>query len=201
MAEVHIERTNPAVSRTGFRLSWGAIFAGLVIALLIQVVLTLIGIAFGVGALSGDANPETVGYGAIAWMLLTVLLALFAGGMATGRLAGVLRQNDGMLHGVLLGGLSTMFMLWMVMGGIGTIVGGAFGTLQRTAAADERVRQSPVAALEQRAGMPVDTMVERAGSVVQDAAPHVATGALVAALVILASVGAAVGGVATTARD
>lgn len=210
MAEVRLERTEPPVSMTGWRLSWGAIFAGLVVAMVVHLILTLFGIAFGVGVIGTEADPQAVGIGAAVWMLLSVLLALFAGGITTGRLAGVLRSRDATLHGVVLGGLSVLFAMWMVIGGLSTLVGGAFGVVGQTAssavqpapgqtvvdAAEQQAR-----AIEQQLGVPGDTIMERAGSIVQDAAPHVATGALVAALAALFAIGAAVGGVTVSAKD
>ncbi len=210
MAEVRLERTQPPETVTGWRLSWGAIFAGLVVALVVQVIFALFGVAFGVGVIGTETDPRTVGIGAMVWMLLTAILALFAGGMTTGRLAGVLRRKDAALHGIVLGGLSTLLALWMVIGGLGTIVGGAFGVLERTAvtAAQPQPGEDIVTAVERQAraleeqlAVDPDTVVERAGQLVQDAAPHVATAALLGALAILFSLGAAVGGVAYTARD
>jgi hypothetical protein len=209
MAEVRLERTEPPASATGWRLSWGAIFAGLVVALVVQVILTLFGIAFGVGVIGTETDPQMVGYGAIVWMILTVLLALFAGGVTTGRMAGILRTKDATAHGVVLGGLSTLLALWLVVGGLGMVVGGAFGVLERSVAQAAQPQQGQgmidaveqqVRAMEQRMADP-DTIVERAGAIVQDAAPHVATGALIAALAIIISIGAAVGGVNYSARD
>ncbi len=210
MAETRIERTEPPVSRTGWRLSWGAIFAGLVVALVTQLILTLFGIAFGVGLIGTETDPRAVGWGALAWMLLTVLVALFLGGMTTGRLAGVLRTKDATLHGVVLGGLTMIVATWMVIGGVGTVARGAFGLAGETAVATaqpqpgqtivDRVEQQ-ARALQDQLAVEGDTLVERAGQVVQDAAPHVATAALATALAMLISIGAAVGGVSISAKD
>jgi ElaB/YqjD/DUF883 family membrane-anchored ribosome-binding protein len=55
--------------------------------------------------------------------------------MTTGRLAGILTREDGALHGVVLWSVSTLVVAWLVMSGVGTLVGGAFGVVSRTASA------------------------------------------------------------------
>ena len=130
MAE-HIERidTGEEFEFTGFRLSWGAIFAGLVVAVVTQIILSLIGLAIGLGAVNfgPGGNLGGVGTGAGIWAILTGLISLFVGGLVAGHLAGVLTRMDGMLHGVLVWGLSMIFALWALSAGVTTLLGGMFG--------------------------------------------------------------------------
>src|SRR5437588_12326316 len=66
------------------RISWGAVFAGAIIALATQLVLTLIGVAIGLATL----NPTTrespsgnaLGAGAGICLVLSSLIARFTGG-------------------------------------------------------------------------------------------------------------------------
>jgi hypothetical protein len=112
--------------RTGFRLSWGAVFAGLVVATALQIVLTLLGTAVGLTAWDPGESARGFGIAAGVWAILSILISLFVGGLATGRLAGILRRKDGALHGVLLWGLSTILTLWLLASGVSTVAGGAF---------------------------------------------------------------------------
>jgi hypothetical protein len=112
--------------RTGFRLSWGAVFAGLVVATALQIVLTLLGTAVGLTAWDPGESARGFGIAAGVWAILSILISLFVGGLATGRLAGILRRKDGALHGVLLWGLSTVLTLWLLASGVSTVAGGAF---------------------------------------------------------------------------
>ena len=76
------------------RISWGAIFAGAIIALATQLVLTLIGTAVGLATLNPETgqNPSgtTLGIGAGVWLVISSLVSLFLGGYIAGRLGGPL---------------------------------------------------------------------------------------------------------------
>jgi hypothetical protein len=136
MADVAIERTEPLVDVVGFRLSWGAITAGFVVATVVQVLLSVLGLAIGFSA--WDPRTEGVGgigIGAAVWFVATAVLSLFAGGLVLGRLAGILKTRDGVLHGIVMWGLSTLLAVWMVANGVGMLVGTTFDTLTRTSAA------------------------------------------------------------------
>jgi hypothetical protein len=138
MAEIAVDRREPAFEMTGFRLSWGGIFAGLVVAVGVHLVLSLLGIAIGLTAWSpatpGGAQAEQVAMGVGIWAAVAALIALFAGGATTGRLAGILKRKDGFLHGVVLWALTTVVTLWLTMTGLGFLLGGAFDIAGRTAA-------------------------------------------------------------------
>jgi hypothetical protein len=130
MAEIAVTRTEPAFEHTGFRLSWGAIIAGFFVALGLHLVLALLGIAIGMTAWDpttpGGVRGDDVATGLGIWAAVSALIALFVGGATTGRLAGILRRDDGMLHGVVLWALTTVVMLWLVISGVGMVLGGAF---------------------------------------------------------------------------
>jgi hypothetical protein len=139
MADIAVQREREVIERTGFRLSWGAIFAGLFVAVGLHLVLALLGIAIGFTAWD-PAQPGGIAAGDLAtgvgiWAALSGLIALFVGGLTTGRLAGVLLPRDGFLHGAVLWALSTVAVIWLVVSGLGFLLGGAFGVLGRTAAA------------------------------------------------------------------
>ena len=74
------------------RISWGAVLAGVMVALVTQLILNLIGI--GIGAASFDptsnANPSgsTFSIAAGIWWALSGILAALAGGYTAGRLSG-----------------------------------------------------------------------------------------------------------------
>src|SRR5688572_18893536 len=65
-------------AETGFlrRVSWGAIFAGAVIAMVCQLALTCLGLAIGLGTINPYTETGTMqglGVGALVWMLLTTI--------------------------------------------------------------------------------------------------------------------------------
>ena len=124
--EEPMERDQPPISITGFRLSWGAIFGGFVTAVAIQICLGLLGIGLGLSVTS------TVG---MIWAILSILLALFIGGMVTGRLAGILRNKEGFLHGTVLWGLTTLVTVWMAWTGASFLLGQTINLVGQTASA------------------------------------------------------------------
>lgn len=214
-------RYEPTQSVTGFRLSWGAVFAGLVVATAVQIVLTLLGAGIGFAAWEPGESARGLGIGAGIWALLSVLISLFVGGMTTGRLAGILTRRDGALHGVLLWGLSTIVTVWLLASGATALVGGAFrmvgGVLGATSGVAAQAAGGVAAGGErrvERAGERVEAAVERnraeldtLGDTIQARAAQVArgaedvagTGAWFALLALLLSAAAAIAGATRTA--
>ncbi|MGI8547833.1 MAG: hypothetical protein ACR2M1_10925 [Gemmatimonadaceae bacterium] len=123
-ADIMIERAGSAP----FRLSWGAVFAGLVVALVLQLVLTLAGTAVGLAAWDPHSG-SALGVGAAIWAIVSILLSLFIGGATAGWAAGALTRPVGMLHGTLVWALSTLVMTWLVASGIGAIAGTTFSVV------------------------------------------------------------------------
>ncbi len=110
------------------RVSWAAIFAGVTVALVTQLLLGVLGIAIGASTIDPlhQQDPTSgLGNGAGVWFVVTGLLSLFAGGWTAGRLAGIPRTVDSSLHGVLTWGLATLFTFYLLTTGVGAIIGGA----------------------------------------------------------------------------
>jgi hypothetical protein len=123
----------PVVPVAGRRISWGAVLAGVIIILTIQLLLSLLGV--GVGASTIDpvegATPEgqTLGIGAGIWWVISSLIAVFAGSFVAGRLANVPVRMDGMLNGLVTWGLATLVLIYFLTTAVSGLVGGAFGVL------------------------------------------------------------------------
>ena len=159
-AELPIERAHHAgndghdvATRTGFRMSWGAVFAGLVIATALQLVLSTLGAAIGLAAFDPGSSAKAFGVGTALWAVLSLLLSLFLGGSTTGRLAGRLSRTDAFLHGALLWALSTLLTIWLLSRGVGAIAGTAFSALGNVAgAATSAVASGATGAVSAAAG-------------------------------------------------
>lgn len=131
-SEIVIERAAPAgvvATRTGFRLSWGAVLAGLVLATALQLVLSTLGAAVGLAAFDPGSSARAFGIGTALWAIGSLLVALFLGGSTTGRLAGRLSRVDAFLHGALLWALFTLLTIWLLSRGVGAVTGTAFRAL------------------------------------------------------------------------
>ena len=110
------------------RISWGAIFAGAIIALATQLVLTLIGTAVGLATLNPATgqNPSgtTLGIGAGVWLVISSLVSLFLGGYIAGRLGGTF---NGWLHGLATWAAVTMLTILLLTTAAGGLIGTASG--------------------------------------------------------------------------
>ena len=106
------------------RVSWGAVFAGLVIATALQVVLTVLGAAIGLTALDGPDSGRAFGIGAGIWALLVPIITLFIGGSMAGRLANLRDRADGFIHGALVWGLALLLATYLLGTGASRILGG-----------------------------------------------------------------------------
>jgi len=113
------------------RISWGAIIGGTIIALVAQITLSLLGIGIGASTIhvqSGQTGSG-LGSGSAIWLVLTILISLFAGGYVAGRLAGFPAKQEGMLHGLITFGLVTLLSLYFLTTALGAIIGGAGAAL------------------------------------------------------------------------
>lgn len=133
--------TDPVYGRTNFlqRISWSAVFAGVLVAIVSQILLTLLGLGIGLSTVDPqtEQNPTAgLGTGSAIWYIVTSLLSLFLGGWIAGRLASAPRLFDGMIHGVLTWCLATLLTIYFLTTTLGSLIGGAsrlVGSLVRTA--------------------------------------------------------------------
>ena len=125
--------------KTPTRLSWGAIFAGVVIAVAVQLVLGILGAGIGLTMFDPVAGttPGAAGFGigaGIFW-LITTIVALGAGGYAAARVAGVHDRFDSLVHGLVVWGVTLILTLYLLTSAVGGIIGGAFRTVGAVAGA------------------------------------------------------------------
>jgi hypothetical protein len=116
------------------RISWGAVFAGAAVALVAQLLLSLLGLAIGltiIEPLTGETPWEGIGIGAGIWWIISALLSLFLGGWTAGRLSGMPLRQDAILHGIVAWALVTFISFYLVITGVGAVIGGAFSVVQQ----------------------------------------------------------------------
>lgn len=124
--------TTPAVATK--RISWGAIFAGAVLALVLQLALSLLGLGIGLGTIDPltEQNPMAgIGIGAAIWWVVSMLVSLYLGATVASRLAGMPRPTDGMLHGLLTWSVVTLLTFYLLTTAVGRIIGGVTGVAGR----------------------------------------------------------------------
>lgn len=118
------------------RVSWGAIFAGGVLAVALMILFTTFGIGIGAAVLDPqfDANPGSgLGVGSAIYLVLTQLIALGAGGFVAARLAGIPRPVTSALHGAAVWSIATIFLAFGAVSGTGAVFGAASSALGTTA--------------------------------------------------------------------
>ncbi|WLI78413.1 hypothetical protein Q5705_07715 [Kosakonia sp. H02] len=96
------------------RISWSAIFAGVIISMVIYLLLTILGTAIGASTIDPlqERNPlDGLGVGAAIWTGLSMLLSIAAGAYASGYLA----SREGALHGLLMFGVNTLICAWFLI--------------------------------------------------------------------------------------
>lgn len=135
------------------KVSWGAIFAGVVVALVVQVLLTMLGVGIGLATLdpgTGD-NPaaSTFSIAAGIWYVLSGIIASFAGGYIAARMSGKTVPTTGALHGLTTWAFTTLLVLYFLSTTIGSLVGGAFsGISSAIGGVSQTVAQTAAPALE-----------------------------------------------------
>lgn len=103
------------------RVRWGSIIAGLFAALSTLAVLTVLGIAVAGSSYDPGDNARNFGIGAGIWGAISMLLAFFIGGWLAARSAAVSDRNNGLLNGAMVWVVAIPLMLYMLMGGIGSL--------------------------------------------------------------------------------
>jgi hypothetical protein len=132
MNEVHVENaelTPPSLTR---RVSWGAIFAGFFVTMVIQLTLTLLGAAVGAASLEPFREPHSGQRMAIAsgiWLLASGLISIWVGACVAGRLCGGPQRADGLIHGIVAWSVSTCATLALLATTLGAAIGGTAALL------------------------------------------------------------------------
>lgn len=115
------------------RISWSAVFAGLVLTIAIEVLLDALGAGIGLGVVqpNGPGGPGAANLGLAAglWWFVATVVALLVASYAAARLAGVARRFDGALHGFVIWGLSLIVALYVMSSALGGVVGGVVSAL------------------------------------------------------------------------
>jgi hypothetical protein len=112
------------------RVSWGAILAGVVVALVVQVLLTMLGVGIGAATLDpgGGDSPQASTFSIVSliWYAVSGIVAAFAGGYMAARMSGKTVATTGALHGLTTWAVTTLLVLYLVTTSLGSIIGGTF---------------------------------------------------------------------------
>lgn len=120
----------PAVSSGISQVSWGAVLAGVAVALSLQLLLNLLGVGIGLSVLdpASSDNPDvsTVSIVGGVWFVVAGLLASLCGGYAASRMSGRPGSMTGGFHGIVSWAVTTLFVVYLLTTSAGILIGGAF---------------------------------------------------------------------------
>jgi hypothetical protein len=136
MTEPHLSTLGVAYDRRALldaelhKVSWGAIFAGVVLALVVQLLLNLLGAGIGAAVIdpaTGD-NPTATAFSlsTAGWFIASGVIAAFLGAFVASRLSYKPTRSTGALHGLTTWAVTTLLIVYLLTTSIGALVGGAF---------------------------------------------------------------------------
>ena len=148
------------------RVSWSAVLAGVVVALVTQLILNLLGIGIGAAAIDPAAraadNPTATSFsvGAGVWWAISGIIAAAAGGYTAGRLAGRPNASTAGWHGLTAWAFTTLLIFYLLTSTLGGIIGGAYRTVANAATTVAATTAGPVQSAITRAADPFTSIEE-----------------------------------------
>ncbi|RVH23328.1 PhnA-like protein [Sinorhizobium meliloti] len=114
-------------------ISWGAVFAGVALALAVQLLLNLLGVGIGAAVIdpktTDNPNPSTFSIAGGLWFVVSGIVAAFVGGYIASRVSGRPSKTTGSYHGLTSWAVTTLIVLYLLTTSVGALVGGAFSGL------------------------------------------------------------------------
>lgn len=139
------------------RTNWGAVIAGAVTAISLQLVFSVLGIALGattgdVTTGRSDATVAGISLAAGLWWLITGSISLFIGGCVVGRFSGMVRSPDVLLHAFVMWAVTAIFGFAVVSSGTGMALDKAVDAYMATNSSYGRPGGFPMTADGRRLG-------------------------------------------------
>jgi hypothetical protein len=122
-------------------ISWGSVFAGAVVAMVVQVMFTFLGMGIGANAVdpstTSASGAQAAGAGSAIWMGGSLLVSLAVGSWVTGRVSSAPKGADAIIHGLVVWGVTTLAAVYLATSMAAALIGGvtsAVGSAAQTAA-------------------------------------------------------------------
>ena len=114
-------------------VSWGAILAGTVTALVVQLTLSVLGVGIGLASINpaSSAMPDagSLSLATGLWWIVSGIVASLAGGYVAGRFCDRAATPKAGYHGLMSWGVTTLIIVFLLSSAVGGVVGGAFGAV------------------------------------------------------------------------
>jgi len=173
-AQPALETTTTRVEggpHTHRRISWPAIFGGVILVVAVQLLLSMLGAGIGLGTVNtnGGTTPDasSFGIGAGVWWVVSSIIALAFGGYVSAWLAGIEIRWDGVLHGLITWGIATLLTIYLLSSAVGSIIGGGFSAVGSAASAAGSGVKDAAQPLAQAAGVSPDMLQQQAQAYLQ----------------------------------
>ncbi len=129
-----VEHTDIVTPAVGPRVRWSGVMSGFFVAIGALLLMTALGLAIGITALgdpraAAGETAEGLGVGAGIWAFISLLVALFFGGMISAQVTDRPDRPGAVIHGVLVWVLFLLFILWLMVSGISLGLTGLFGAM------------------------------------------------------------------------
>lgn len=153
------------------RISWAAIFGGVVLVIACQLLWSLLGAGIGLDTVNTNAGTTpragSIGLGAGTWWIISSVISLAFGGYVAAWLAGVEGRWDGILHGLVAWGIASVMAVYLLSSAVGGILGGSASALGGIAAATGNGLKEAARPLVQAAGLTPDMLRQQAQAYLQ----------------------------------
>ncbi|NJM98017.1 MAG: hypothetical protein HC800_13475 [Phormidesmis sp. RL_2_1] len=117
-------KVGPSVVEYHDSVRWGPIFAGIVVSIVSQLMMSALGASIG-GIVSGEATAGSIGVGLGIWAIISLLISLFLGSWVMAASCGPMNNKTAMLNATVMWATTLVISGWLLASG----VSGAFGIL------------------------------------------------------------------------
>lgn len=104
-------------------IQWGPILAGVVTAIAVMIVLSVLGLAIGASALKPRDSGQAIGTFAGIWGAASALIAFFLGGLVSANSASVAGKGSALMNGFMVGAAVLLLVLYLTGAGVGNLFG------------------------------------------------------------------------------
>lgn len=114
------------------RVSWGGVWSGFLVGLGALLLLSVLGLAVGISAVDvggSGVGSRGLGIGTGVWAGLSLLIALFVGGMVAARMGRVADRAAAAMQGTLVWVLSVLGLIYLGVSGVSLGASALFGVL------------------------------------------------------------------------
>lgn len=105
------------------RVQWGPIIAGLLTALTLFLLLTVLGIGLGASVLDPANAGDEVGTWAALWGAITALVSFLVGGWVAAKTSAVGGSFGGLMNGLMVGAAGLVLIVYLTTVGLGNLFG------------------------------------------------------------------------------